>query len=47
MALANSGDGAKILVQMHNSHCTGPEKNVISLVIVLYKLREASLLFIR
>ena len=46
MALANSGDGAKIVVQKHNSHCTGPEKYVVGLVvIVLYKLCEASLFF--
>ena len=45
MALANSGDGAKIVVQKHNSHCTGPEKYVVGLVIALYKLCEASLFF--
>ena len=43
MALANSGDEAKIVVQKHNSHCTGPEKFVVSFLIVLYKLCEASL----
>jgi hypothetical protein len=45
VTLANSGDGAKIVVQKHNSHCAGPEKYVVGLVIVLYKLCEALLFF--